>query len=438
MPDPRPLAIYDNVNIYGTPVLGAGQQLPGARPAPRQERQASLTIAPGVVDVRGAAPRSARSSSSAAASSYAVGNACEPIIITSDDAPGTQARGDVRRHRACNGRAKTNVVNSCAGDSAASEGGAIGFYGGNDDNDNSGALRYVRVEYAGKEITPNNELNSFTLERRAARSTHGRLPARRSTAPTTASSGSAARWTSKHLIAHRRHRRRLRLADGHPQPRAVRDRPRRRPQLAPSRHARTATRASRPTTTSSTSTRCSARAARTRPLANCHVRRRQARRRRRSRARRRASTGAAAPAARCSTRSSTTSRPPALKIDDDATWQAHCAAPPAAPARVLRPARGRRAADHLGQRVRGEQRARTRSATTCNFTFTLPRGGPGVGRDLLGGRPSRGDAGAAATMAAGPHSVTWNARSRRRRAACTSTRCSPATSQSTGKITRVD
>jgi hypothetical protein len=37
------------------------------------------------------------------------------------------------------------------------------FYGGNDDNDSSGELRYVRVEYAGKEITPNNELNSFTF-----------------------------------------------------------------------------------------------------------------------------------------------------------------------------------------------------------------------------------------------------------------------------------
>ena len=61
-----------------------------------------------------------------------------------------------------NGRAKTNLVNSCAGDSTAAEGGAIGYYGGNDDNDCSGALRYVRVEFAGKEITPNNELNSFT------------------------------------------------------------------------------------------------------------------------------------------------------------------------------------------------------------------------------------------------------------------------------------
>src|SRR5262245_9277751 len=61
-----------------------------------------------------------------------------------------------------NGQARVNNANSCAGDSAASEGGNIGFYGGDDDHDNSGILRYVRIEYAGKEITLNNELNSFT------------------------------------------------------------------------------------------------------------------------------------------------------------------------------------------------------------------------------------------------------------------------------------
>ena len=36
-------------------------------------------------------------------------------------------------------------------------------YGGNDSNDNSGTLRYVRVEYAGATIGENNELNSFTF-----------------------------------------------------------------------------------------------------------------------------------------------------------------------------------------------------------------------------------------------------------------------------------
>ena len=34
-----------------------------------------------------------------------------------------------------------------------------GLYGGSDDADNSGILKYVRVEYAGIELTPNNETN---------------------------------------------------------------------------------------------------------------------------------------------------------------------------------------------------------------------------------------------------------------------------------------
>ena len=85
----------------------------------------------------------------------------DPRIALSFEAHGS---GGERLHPylVINGRARVNNANSCAGDSAAAEGGAVGFYGGDDDTDNSGVLRYVRVEYAGKEITPNNELNSFT------------------------------------------------------------------------------------------------------------------------------------------------------------------------------------------------------------------------------------------------------------------------------------
>ena len=98
---------------------------------------------------------------------FAVGNACEPIIITpyaGNSAPVTQVRGT------CGGlyllgRAKADGPPSdvCSGDSLASEGGDNGYYGGNDDNDGSGILRYVRIEFAGKERSPNNELNSFTF-----------------------------------------------------------------------------------------------------------------------------------------------------------------------------------------------------------------------------------------------------------------------------------
>lgn len=36
-------------------------------------------------------------------------------------------------------------------------------FGGNDDHDNSGVLKYVRIEYAGKATGPNDEINGLTL-----------------------------------------------------------------------------------------------------------------------------------------------------------------------------------------------------------------------------------------------------------------------------------
>jgi hypothetical protein len=41
--------------------------------------------------------------------------------------------------------------------------GNTGLYGGSDATDNSGVLKYVRVEYAGKQITADKELNGFSF-----------------------------------------------------------------------------------------------------------------------------------------------------------------------------------------------------------------------------------------------------------------------------------
>jgi serine/threonine protein kinase len=38
-----------------------------------------------------------------------------------------------------------------------------GEYGGTDENDDSGVIRYVRIEYAGTELAPGNEINGLTL-----------------------------------------------------------------------------------------------------------------------------------------------------------------------------------------------------------------------------------------------------------------------------------
>ena len=160
MPDPRPLAVYENINLYVSQTWAADSNYL-VRGQLRVKDQASLTIPAGVVVFEERATlgtviieRGGRI--------FATGTRTAPIIITTDDAPGAMHTGG-GGGLIINGRARTNLANSCAGDSAATEGGAIGYYGGNDDNDDSGVVRYVRVEYAGKEITPNNELNSFTF-----------------------------------------------------------------------------------------------------------------------------------------------------------------------------------------------------------------------------------------------------------------------------------
>jgi hypothetical protein len=97
---------------------------------------------------------------------FANGTAARPIIMTSNDAPGSQVRGAWGGINLL-GLARTNCIATNAFpadiDTCVSEGGLIGVYGGNNDDDDSGSLEYVRVEYAGKEITTDNELNAFTF-----------------------------------------------------------------------------------------------------------------------------------------------------------------------------------------------------------------------------------------------------------------------------------
>jgi len=159
MPNPRPLVIHDNI-IANTDQFWGADSNHLVRGQFRVQGGANLTIAAGTVIFEERATigtiRIDRTSKI-----FAIGKRDSAIIITTDDAPGTMHTGG-GGGLVLNGLARVNNANSCAGDSAASEGGNIGFYGGNDDHDNKGILRYVRIEYAGKEITPNNELNSFT------------------------------------------------------------------------------------------------------------------------------------------------------------------------------------------------------------------------------------------------------------------------------------
>lgn len=87
----------------------------------------------------------------------AVGTEAEPIVMTSNLAAGSRDRGDWGG-LVILGNAPVNQTNpEIEGITPAA------VYGGTDAADDSGALKYVRVEYAGIELTPNNETNSITL-----------------------------------------------------------------------------------------------------------------------------------------------------------------------------------------------------------------------------------------------------------------------------------
>jgi len=88
------------------------------------------------------------------------GTADAPIVMTSERGPGQRESGDWGGLVIC-GRA---VNNQSTGDRGIQlEGSYKGWHGGSTDADNSGSLRYVRVEYAGVPINPNQEVNSFTF-----------------------------------------------------------------------------------------------------------------------------------------------------------------------------------------------------------------------------------------------------------------------------------
>lgn len=90
----------------------------------------------------------------------AEGTAAKPIIFTSERAAGERAAGDWGGIVIC-GKAPNNLPDNAT--SRQLEGGYGAFHGGTDAADNSGILKYVRIEYAGIPLQPNAELNSLTM-----------------------------------------------------------------------------------------------------------------------------------------------------------------------------------------------------------------------------------------------------------------------------------
>jgi hypothetical protein len=99
---------------------------------------------------------------------FAEGTKDAPIVMTTGNT-GSTDRGQWGG-LVLNGNAPINtcgtysVENPCeaTGEGPGSRG--TGVYGGNNPADNSGVLKYVRVEFAGFEISPDNELNGISFQ----------------------------------------------------------------------------------------------------------------------------------------------------------------------------------------------------------------------------------------------------------------------------------
>lgn len=87
----------------------------------------------------------------------AIGTAAKPIVFTSGKPVGERNPGDWGGVVIL-GKAKTNRTTE-----PTIEGGIGKNYGGTVDNDNSGTLKYVRIEFAGIAAQPNSEINGLTL-----------------------------------------------------------------------------------------------------------------------------------------------------------------------------------------------------------------------------------------------------------------------------------
>lgn len=121
---------------------------------------AKLTIQPGTI-VYGEQSSKGTLIINRGAKIFAEGTKTQPIIFTSQQAAGQRGAGDWGGVIIA-GNASINVPEG----TAVIEGGTGAVYGGGsnpDDNDNSGVIKYVRIEFSGIAYLPDNEINGLTM-----------------------------------------------------------------------------------------------------------------------------------------------------------------------------------------------------------------------------------------------------------------------------------
>ncbi len=117
---------------------------------------AELTIEPGVI-IKGDKATMASLIVEPGAKIYAEGTATNPIVMTSDQPAGSRRPGDWGGLIVC-GNGTNNNSNG-----QQIEGGPKTKHGGNVKNDDSGVLRYIRVEFAGYPFETDKEINGITF-----------------------------------------------------------------------------------------------------------------------------------------------------------------------------------------------------------------------------------------------------------------------------------
>ena len=117
---------------------------------------AELTIEPGTI-IKGDKKTMASLIIEPGAKIYAEGTANEPIVLTSNQPVGNRRPGDWGGLIVC-GNGTNNNANG-----QQIEGGPKTKHGGNNKNDNSGVLRYMRIEFAGYPFAADKEINGITF-----------------------------------------------------------------------------------------------------------------------------------------------------------------------------------------------------------------------------------------------------------------------------------
>ena len=119
------------------------------------EAGATLTIEPGTI-IKGDKSTKATLIIKPGAKIIAEGTSAKPIVFTSNQAKGSRNYGDWGG-LVILGKATVNKT------PATIEGENISTFGGSDDNDNSGILKYVRIEFGGIAFETDKEINGLTL-----------------------------------------------------------------------------------------------------------------------------------------------------------------------------------------------------------------------------------------------------------------------------------